>query len=330
MKNTFINIVETIVRKIAKKHLIIEQTKLHKITIDDELLKSIITVILSAQLKDIENGDIDLRKMLNVSFKFFYLLGIEASIIKHLKLETKLDFENLESFDIYNPQLPYNTLEYVNYSALTEMSDETANFIEQNESKFNNLQEIIEQVSLIAANLGVELTTQIPIKSSDFGIEKNIDIELKVNTVHDISDMTTIYCPFCSHAIYTCPKDKEYRDLAKINNCSHVAMQYFQHLDKKFTMGENFMGSLSIAINDFLNTKDNSYLKNLNDFIKKAEYNVDDFLKDIYVNEKITEQDELSFLGILADTVPNYELKVNNYVVNGNIVVNYFMKEKNF
>jgi len=170
MKNVNIKSIEAVVRKIAKKHLIIEQTKLHNITIDDELLKSIITVILSAQLKDIENGDIDLKKMLNVSFKFFYLLGIEASIIKHLKLDTKLDFENLESFDIYNPQLPYNTLDYVNYSALTEMSDEIANFIEQKESKYNNLQEIIEHVSLIAANLGVELTTQIPIKSSDFGI----------------------------------------------------------------------------------------------------------------------------------------------------------------
>ncbi len=109
----------------------------------------------------------------------------------------------------------------------------------------------------------------------------------------------------------------------------HVSVQYFQAYDKDFTMGEITRELISQAANNFLSFKGEAYLKSLNNFLLKSEYNLDDFLLDLYVRSKISNEDELAFLNLFEELSPNYDLKVSTTKINQKVVVNYFMEERN-
>ena len=71
-------------------------------------------------------------------------------------------------------------------------------------------------------------------------------------------------------------------------------------------------------------------MMSLNNFLTKPEYTVDNFLADLYIDKKFSEEDELLFLTMLSKMASNYDLKVSACEINSNQVINYFMKEKSF
>lgn len=137
--------------------------------------------------------------------------------------------------------------------------------------------------------------------------------------------MHTIVCPFCNHCVYNEPKNTDYRHLAKINNCQHIFLQFFEGKDSEFLMGESFREIISTAANEFLSIKGNEFILSLNNFLEKPEYSIDDFLSDLYFTKKISESDELVFLNILSEISANYDLKVSVCEINLNKIINYFM-----
>ena len=325
---------DQIARKIARKHSIIEQNKLQAIEIDIDDFYSLITEFKDFNLSDTDIEYQNIAKVMENAFSYFYIKGIEAAINKHFSLSSELIYDQMEMIQLNKPNFPDSIDMYINYIALIEISIILNKYIIENKEQFEQeayyVEDLCEQTLLIAFNLGGELATLIPLKRLDFGLERENNSSIKVDVVDETYDMSIIYCPFCHHHVYTAPKEKEFRDLSRINNCMHISAQYFQGKDKAFIMSDGMRQILNQTANDFLSGKSNDYMFKLHDFLLKPEYTTDDLLMDIYVNRKISKEEEIEFLSIMSEIASNYEIKVSDCKINGEVVVNYFLKEKIF
>lgn len=334
MEKDLLETLDPIARQIARNYLIIRQTKLQSIEVDDDIFYTLVLDFFEFNVSDIDIEYSDLTKVMNNAFGYFYTKGIEAAINKHFNLSSELIYEQDEMIQLSKPNLPDSIDLYINYLALLEMSNSLNDYITINKDAFEKqayfVNDLCEKVLLIAFQLGVELTTQIAIKSSDFGVDRKENAPFKVNLVHDTHDMSEIFCPFCNHAVYIAPKEKEFRDLSKINNCQHVSLQYFQQRDKEFLIGSGMRQALSEVAMDFLSSKSPQYVMALHNIFDDKAYSIDDLLLDLYVSRKISEEDENQFLSMLSEVIPNYTIRVSDCKINGQVIVNYFLEEKSF
>lgn len=332
METDVLSKLNSIALKIAVKNSILDQTKMQVIAVSEDIFYPLVSKFFEYNLSDIDIEFEDLKEVLNRAFPYFYDKGIEAAVNQHFELDAELEYDQDDLIELCEPDFPASITLYINNIALLEISNALYKYIIDNKAEFDEqgyiVNDICERILLIASKLGVELTTLISLKRNDFGLTVKIDNSLKTDCLSESSDMSEIHCPFCNHLVYAAPKEKEFRNLARINNCPHVSIQYFQNIDKHFSMGDNTKEILSTAASDFLTSKGDGFMKSLNNFLVKPEYSVDDFLFDLYVNKKISEEDELEFLNLFAELSPNYDLRVSVCIINEKVVVNYFMKEK--
>lgn len=333
MKEDILEHLETIARQIAKKHGMIDGLVLQKIEVDEDIFYPLISEFFENNLLDIDIEIEDLKELLNRAFPYFYDLGVLAAIQSHFKVESDLSYSQEDMLQLNEADLPENIKLNINNIALKEIFDGMYQYVIENKTKFEQeytVYDVSEKMLLTAFRYGVELARLSILNSQAFGIKTPYNSNLKTNTLVDTGDMLEIHCPFCHQNIYSYPKENQFQHLAKVKNCPHVSLQYFQDKDKEFQMGENFRSSIGEAINNFFSTKDREFLFKLNDFMIKPEYSLDDFLKDMYVNNKLTMADEQEVLDYLGEEVPNYEIKTSVVKISNNVIVNYFLREKSF
>lgn len=332
MEKDILDKLESIARNIASEYSIVDQSKLKIIPVYENLFYPLISEFFEFNLIDPDIKFEDLKEVLNRAFAYFYNKGIEAAIIQHFELNTELEYDQDDLIELCEPDFPSSITLYINPIALLEISNALYKFVIDNKAEFDEQgyieNDICETILLIASKLGVELATLVPLKRNDFGLSVKIDNSLKTDCLIESSDMSEIYCPFCHHLVYAAPKEKEFRNLARVSNCLHVSIQYFQSIDKTFSMGETTKEILLKALDNFLSSKGDEFIKSLNNFLIKSEYNLDDFLLDLYVKKKISQEDELEFLSRFAELSPIYYLRVSDCIINEKVVVHYFMKEK--
>jgi len=332
MKKDILDNVEVIARKIGEKYFILNQNKLQNIEIDDADANPLISEFFENNLSDLEVEFEDLKEVMNRAFAYFYDRGIETAIKTHFNLPVDLVYNQDDLISLVEPAFPESVKLYINNVALLEISKSLYDFVISHKKEFDDegyiINEITERILLTAFQLGAELATQIVLKSRDFDIAKPINSSLKVDALISSSDMHTIECPFCNHSVYKEPKDKDCRHLAKINNCQHIFLQFFEGKDSEFLMGESFRETISEAADNFLSIKGDEFTMSLNNFLVKPEYRIDDFLMDLYFTKKINETDELLFLNILGEILANYDLKVSVCEINQNKIIIYFMAER--
>jgi len=331
MQNDISKTLEILARQIAKKYSIIEVTKLHNIEVSENVFNQIISEFCKFNITSNNVEFESLKGVILRGFSYFYKKGIEAAISKHFMLTSILKYNQNEMLQPFRAGFPYEIMDYINETALFEIQDTLYNYIiinkQKNNSEWDNVAELCKKILLISTKLGVELATLIPLKGKDFGIKIETNVNLKVDVLNESTYMFVINCPFCEHPVYSTVKSTEARHLEKIDNCEHVAIQYFQNQDEYFLMPETTKQSLSEAFNDFILDKDKVFMLSLNNFFERPEYSLNDFLMDIYVNNKISEEDELRFLTLFHELTSNYDLKASKCLVNGNVIVNYFMME---
>ncbi len=332
MKKDIFDSIELIARKIGEKYSILNQNKLQNIEIDEADAYPLISEFFENNLSDLEVEFKDLKELMNKAFAYFYDKGIETAIKTHFNFPVNLNYSQDDLITLEEPDFPQSVTLYINHIALLEISNSLYDFVISHKKEFDDegyiVNDLTERILLIAFQFGAELATQIVLKSSDFDIAKPINSSLKVDALISRFDMHTIVCPFCNHSIYNEPKDKDYSHLAKINNCQHISLQFFEGKDSEFLMGENFRETISEAANDFLSIKGDQFIMSLNNFLEKPEYGIYDFLMDLYFTKKISETDELVFLNILSEIAANYDLKASVCEINHNKIINYFMAER--
>lgn len=332
MKNDIIDSIEEIAKKIAEKYFILNQNKLQNIEIDEADTYPLISEFFEYNLSDVEIKFKDLKELMNKAFAYFYDKGIEAAIKTHFNLPVDLVYRQDDLILLEDPDFPQSVTLYINGIALLEISNSLCDFVINHKKEFDEegdtVKEITERILLIAFQLGAALATQIVLKSTDFDIAETTNSNLKIDALISGSDMYTIACPFCNHWVYNEPKDKDLRHLAKIKNCPHIYLQFFEGKDSSFAMGDTFRETISEAADDFLSIKGDKFIMSLNNFFEKSEYGLDDFLSDLYVTKKISESDELLFLNILSEIASTYNLRVSACEINHNKIITYFMAEK--
>lgn len=329
MKKDILDSIEVIARNIGEKYSILNQIKLQAIEMDETVVYPLISEFFEYNLSELNVEFEELKELMNSAFAYFYDKGIETAIKTHFNLPVDLVYSQDDLISLEEPDFPQSITLYINNIALLEISNSLYDFVINHKKEFNEegyiINDITERILLIAFQFGAELATQIVLKSRDFDIVKPINSSLKIDALISSFDMHTIVCPFCHHSVYNEPKNTDYRHLAKINNCQHISLQFFEGKDSEFLMGENFREIISTAANEFLSIKGNEFILSLNNFLEKPEYSIDDFLSDLYFTKKISESDELVFLNILSEISANYDLKVSVCEINLNKIINYFM-----